>query len=171
MLAKWRSIMWVSKWYTKGVSPHLTLVKTHHPCRNYEPFIHNVSSHIEWDELVPKPHQFKIFNGSSHMVWVLSKEAATTSKLECFWSHSHMVLFKSPSTKVDVPNLVTYLDSTSIFEWHVVRCDSKNGHQKNMCPKYIILHVQNMITILSSIVNIIWGRGPIWSLNDYKKSS
>ena len=46
-----------------------------------------------------------------------------------------MVLFKTPSTKVDVPNSFTYLDLTPIFEWDVVRCDLKNGHQKKHVPK------------------------------------
>ena len=35
--------------------------------------------------------------------------------------------------KVDVPNSVTYLNRTPIFEWYVDKCGSKNGYQKNMC--------------------------------------
>ena len=45
--------------------------------------------------------------------------------------------------EVDVPNSVTSLYWTPIFEWYVVRCASKNGYQKNMfrrdwtmCSKY-----------------------------------
>ena len=45
---------------------------------------------------------------------------------------------------------------TPIFEWYVVRCGSKNGHQKGiMCFKEIGLHAPNVLTILGSIVNII----------------
>ena len=39
----------------------------------------------------------------------------------------------------------------------MVRCGSKNGHQKDMCLKEIGLRAQNMLTILGSIVNIIGG--------------
>ena len=35
------------------------------------------------------------------------------------------------------PNLVTYLDQTPKFKWWVIRCTSKNGHQKDMCFKEI----------------------------------
>ena len=48
-----------------------------------------------------------------------------------------------------------YLTQTSIFEWYVVRCGSKSGHQKDMfkidrtmCSKYD--------NLLDSLVNIIW---------------
>ena len=48
---------------------------------------------------------------------------------------------------------------TPIFEWYVVRCGSKNGHQKGiMCFKEIGLHAPNVLTILGSIVNIITGK-------------
>ena len=40
--------------------------------------------------------------------------------------------------------------------WFVVALD-KNGYQKDMCSKEIGLCAQNVITILSSIVNIIEG--------------
>ena len=38
------------------------------------------------------------------------------------------------------PNLITHLNRTPIFEWHVVRCGSKNGHPKDMCFREIGLH-------------------------------
>ena len=41
---------------------------------------------------------------------------------------------------IDVPNLVTFLHQTPIFEWYVVTCDPKNGYQKDMCSKEIELH-------------------------------
>ena len=37
----------------------------------------------------------------------------------------------------------------------MVGCSFENGYHKEMCFKETGLHVQNMITILSSIVNII----------------
>ena len=48
-----------------------------------------------------------------------------------------------------------FLNNTLVFEWCVVRCGSKNGHQKGiMCFKEIGLHVQTLVTTLSSIVDI-----------------
>ena len=38
----------------------------------------------------------------------------------------------------------------------MVRCGSKNGHHKNMCIDEIGLHVQNMLIILGSLVNMIF---------------
>ena len=46
---------------------------------------------------------------------------------------------------------------TLIFEWCVVRRESKNGHQKDMCLKEIELCVQNMLTIIGSIIDMIGG--------------
>lgn len=47
---------------------------------------------------------------------------------------------------------VTFLNRAPIFEW----CDSKTGSQKDMCFNKIELHAQNTITVLGSIVNILW---------------
>ena len=41
-----------------------------------------------------------------------------------------------------------------IYEWHVISCESNNGHQKYMSSKVIGLHVQNMLIILGRIVNM-----------------
>lgn len=39
------------------------------------------------------------------------------------------------------------------------KCEFKDKHQKHMCLKDIIrLHVQNMLTMLNSMVNMILGR-------------
>ena len=46
-----------------------------------------------------------------------------------------MVNLKSP--KVSRPTLVTYPYWTPIFEWCMVRCGSKNGHQKTHVFKKI----------------------------------
>jgi hypothetical protein len=56
-----------------------------------------------------------------------------------------------------VPNLVTYLNQTPIFEWCVARVGSKNGCPKDMSFEEIRLHAQNMMTILGSTMNIIGG--------------
>jgi hypothetical protein len=39
----------------------------------------------------------------------------------------------------------------------MVKCDSKNTYQKDVCLEEIELCAQNMITSLSSVVNIIGG--------------
>ena len=45
-----------------------------------------------------------------------------------------------------------------MFQWHVVRCGSKNRYQKDMWLKDLDLHgVQSVITMLGSIVDIIKG--------------
>ena len=38
-------------------------------------------------------------------------------------------------SKVDVPNLVTFLNRRHVFEWDVVWCGSKKKHQKSLCLK------------------------------------
>ena len=60
-------------------------------------------------------------------------------------------------TKLSGPTPVTYLERTPIFEWCMVRCGSNNRHQKDMCLKEFGMHVQNLLTILDLIVNIIGG--------------
>ena len=62
---------------------------------------------------------------------------------------------------VHVPNSATYLNQTHSFEWYLVRCDFKNGYQKNTYLKEIGLCAQNMTTILDSIVNIMGGGGTL----------
>ena len=52
---------------------------------------------------------------------------------------------------------ITFFIRTHAFDRYVVRCDSKNGFQKDMSLKEIGLGAQNTITILESIVNIIVG--------------
>jgi hypothetical protein len=64
-------------------------------------------------------------------------------------------LLKWGTYTIDVPNLVTYLNQTPMFEWCVVRCISINGYQNDTCVKDSGLCAQNMRTILGSIVNII----------------
>ena len=41
----------------------------------------------------------------------------------------------------------------------MVSYDSKNGEQKDICPKEIGLRAQNMISVLASIANIIRVKG------------
>ena len=47
--------------------------------------------------------------------------------------------------------LITHFTWTPIFEWCVVRCDSKSIYQKDICLQEIGLHAQNMIIVLGSI--------------------
>ena len=62
---------------------------------------------------------------------------------------------------------------TPIFELYVVRCGSKiwqKEKKRRMFLKEIELHVQNLLTIRDSIVNMVvggGGRGPIWPLNEH----
>ena len=58
-----------------------------------------------------------------------------------------------------MPNFNTTTIWTSTFEWYMVRCGSKNKHQKGMSFKGIILCVQTILINLGSLVNIIWGGG------------
>jgi len=50
---------------------------------------------------------------------------------------------------------MTYVEQ-NVDEWYMVRCNSKNGYQKDMCIE-IELHAQHTITNLCSIANIIGG--------------
>ena len=61
--------------------------------------------------------------------------------------------------KVDVPNSVTFLNWTPIFECYVVRVGFKNGYKEDTCFFKKGLCTQNNIsTILSSIIYITkWG--------------
>ena len=62
------------------------------------------------------------------------------------------------SPKQSRPNSINYLKQTPIFEWCVLRCGSKNGHQKDIMHfKEIGLRAQNLLTILGSIFNMIGG--------------
>ena len=57
-----------------------------------------------------------------------------------------------------MPNSVTSLNQTPIFEWYVVRRGSNVEYQKGIiCLEEIGLCVHNMIIILDSIVTIIEG--------------
>jgi hypothetical protein len=52
---------------------------------------------------------------------------------------------ESSKTKVDMPNFNTTIIWILIFEWYVVMCGFKNGHQKYMCLKEIGLCAQHML--------------------------
>lgn len=61
--------------------------------------------------------------------------------------------------------MVIILNQTTIFEWFVTsRCGCKNAHQKYMYSEEVGLCVQNIGSILGSIVNIQWG--PVSPFND-----
>ena len=68
------------------------------------------------------------------------------------------------SLKVDVPNSAAYLNWTPTFEQYVVRCGSKNRHQKGICSKEGDWTMCSKYdTILGSIENII-ARGPCMTI-------
>lgn len=56
-----------------------------------------------------------------------------------------------------MPNADTYLNQPPIFEWYVVTCGCKNGHQIDICSEEIGLRAQHLVTVLGSVVNIIGG--------------
>ena len=60
--------------------------------------------------------------------------------------------------KIGWPNPVdTHMKWTPVFEWRVIRCESKNGHKKTTCLNDIGLCVQILLTILNhnSIIYIV----------------
>ena len=59
-----------------------------------------------------------------------------------------VILFMRFLCKVNMPNLVTYLNQKPIFEWYEVRRGSRDGFQKGTWfRKRLDLCVQNKITI------------------------
>ena len=44
---------------------------------------------------------------------------------------------------------INLLIRTTIFEWYLVGCSSKNGYEEDRCLKDIELRFQNKITILN----------------------
>ena len=52
---------------------------------------------------------------------------------------------KSFKTEVDMPNSNIMIIWTPLFEWYLVMCGSKNGHQKYMCLKEIGLCAQHVL--------------------------
>ena len=63
----------------------------------------------------------------------------------------------SSQIKVSRRTSVTYLNQTPTFEWCVLRCGSKNGHQNYMCLSEVGFCALNLFTIIGSIVRIIGG--------------
>lgn len=59
--------------------------------------------------------------------------------------------------KVDMTKFNTKNTLACVLEWYVIRHASKISHQKDICLKEIRVHVQNMLFILSSIVNMTLG--------------
>lgn len=54
-----------------------------------------------------------------------------------------------------MPNLVTYLNPTSLVEWYVVRCSSKNEYQKGiMCLK--VSNMSEKVTIKTHVPYFTW---------------
>jgi hypothetical protein len=61
--------------------------------------------------------------------------------------------------KISRPNSITYLNQTPLFEWRVIRCESKDGHQKDMCSEEIELHAPNLLPILGSEIKSTYLEG------------
>jgi len=59
-------------------------------------------------------------------------------------------------SKFDMPKSITYLNQTPTIEWYAVRYDSNNIYHIDTCLEEVGLCAQNMITILGSIVYIIF---------------
>ena len=60
--------------------------------------------------------------------------------------------------KVRKSNLVTYLNQRPLFEWCVVRCGPRNGHQKGMCLEVEIgVNAEILPIILGSRVKMFGG--------------
>ena len=68
---------------------------------------------------------------------------------------SALGFFGTGRPKLDVPKSNIPIIWTSIFEWCMVRCRCKNGHQKDMCLKEIGLYVSNKLIISNLIINMI----------------
>ena len=77
-------------------------------------------------------------------------------KANC-WLHAFRVTDNSqqPNNHWVSKSYRTTMIWTPICVWYVVRCGSKNGHQKDMCSKVIGLHVSNMLIIQVSTINMI----------------
>ena len=75
------------------------------------------------------------------------------TKGETYW----VCLTSEVGSIADMPKLNTTIIWTLVFEWHVIRCASKNPHQNIIFLIDIGLHVRNMLTILGSTINMIVG--------------
>jgi hypothetical protein len=69
--------------------------------------------------------------------------------------------------KVDMLTSNTTIICTPIIERHVVRCGSKNWHQKELCLKETQHRAQIFATIVGSILKLDWGE-PMWPLHEHK---
>ena len=133
----------VRTWYEKSApmhSPNLPCLLVHTSTSYYCSFQHN-----------------SIIHGTSTPSQPILS-TITTQKSNKLHGHYGLSL-KAPNSlhptfKANVPNLVTCLNKTPLFEWYMVRCGSKNGYQKDTCLKETGLHVQSMIIIPGFIVNM-----------------
>ena len=127
-------------------------------------------------------------NNKKNLYYIYIAKKNNTLALCIFWNQysqlkpllcTHMLHVRKSSassrftqwsfSKVDVPNLVNYLDQTPILKGYVVRCGptrnyilcltnthtKKQTNKQTMCLVKIGLHAQNMISILDLIDNAI----------------
>ena len=64
--------------------------------------------------------------------------------------------------EVDVPNSVSNLKWTPIFEWFMVGCESKKNNNKTCVEKEIGPQTQNLCPILDAIINITGKGGELY---------
>ena len=63
--------------------------------------------------------------------------------------------------RIDMPNSVTKINWTPVFEWYVLKCGSKKWIRRLHVFKRDWTTHSNMITILGGVVATIWGGGSI----------
>lgn len=56
---------------------------------------------------------------------------------------------------VDASNSIYDFDWTSIFEWCMAGCESKNEHSKDTCWKEVGLPAPSLFNVLDVIIDII----------------
>ena len=104
------------------------------------------------------------YHTSPHDIWSVVKWnhgkhylQCASNKSFCFSALSfHSLPISHYLPKVDVPSSNTTKIRASIYEWCMVRCGSKSGHQKDdMCLQQIGPRVDNKLTVPSSMVKMI----------------
>ena len=60
-----------------------------------------------------------------------------------------------------MPKLNTTIIQTPTFEWYVVRCETENGHKKDMCLKVIghVFKAEHVCSLGSAIGWVVIGSG------------
>lgn len=67
------------------------------------------------------------------MLEILRKDLPMFTIYILLWNGYYLT--SRPGYKVDNPYLITFRNWSSLFEWYVLRCGSKNGYPKDICLK------------------------------------